>query len=142
MGNAEDFWPPMDDVEDATSPVALLRKQADVLSDRTGYRLRGRVTTITSDLPTRAYEALHLDTWPRPDTFTHIFSIEVPSLDNYRYALFSVSHGLEGYPVVSEEEPQGWRAMANPEEFTGWLREVLSSEKTKRILKTLKQQAG
>jgi len=54
MGDAEDFWPPMEDVEDAKSPVVLLRKQAEALTDKSGHRLRGRVSTATIRLPNSA----------------------------------------------------------------------------------------
>lgn len=70
-----------------------------------------------------------------------MFSIEVPALDDYRYNLFSVSHGLEGYPVAHEEGSE-WQALENAEDFTSWLKQTLSSEKTKRVLRTLREQAG
>jgi hypothetical protein len=143
MGDAEDFWPPMEDVEDAKSPVVLLRKQAEALTDKSGHRLRGRVSTATIRLGNAALEAMHIDPYgPNRDTFTHVFSIEVPALDDYRYNLFSVSHGLEGYPVVHEKEDGEWQALANAEEFTNWLKQTLSSEKTRRVLRTLREQAG
>jgi hypothetical protein len=70
-----------------------------------------------------------------------VFSIEVPALDDYRYNLFSVSQGLEGYPVAHEEGGE-WQALENAEDFTNWLKQTLSSEKTKRVLRTLREQAG
>jgi len=144
MGNAEDFWPPIDDAEDPNSPVVLLRKQAEALSTKTGYRLRGRVSTAARiRLSNEALEALGMNPYePQDDVFTHLFSIEVPALEDYRYTLFSISHGLEGYPVVYENEGGQWRRLANREELTRWLKETLSSDKTKRILKTLREQAG
>ena len=141
MGDAEDFWPPIDDAEDVNSPVVLLRKQADALTEKSGRRLRGRVSTATIRLSYEALQALRLD--DNTDTFTHVFSIEVPALDDYRYTLFSVSQGIEAYPVAyQQEEGREWRALSNVEEFTGWLKQTLSSEKTKRVLKTLREQAG
>lgn len=143
MGDAEDFWPPIEDAEDANSPVVLLRKQAEALTDKSGHRLRGRVSTITTRLSSQALEALRIDPYAgNTDTFTHVFSIEVPALDDYRYTLFSVSHGLEAYPVVHEKEDREWEALGTAEEFTRWLKQTLSSEKTKRVLKTLREQAG
>lgn len=143
MGDAEDFWPPIDDAEDLHSPVVLLRKQAEALSEKSGHRLLGRVSTVAIRLGNQALEALGIDPFgPNADTFTHVFSIEVPALNEYRYTLFSVSHGLETYPVVYEKEPREWQTLANAEVFTIWLKETLSSDKTKRVLKTLREQAG
>ena len=143
MGDAEDFWPPMEDAEDTNSPVVLLRKEAEALTDKSGHRLRGRVSTASVTLSHDAFGALGIDPYAgNIDTFTHVFSIEIPALDDYRYNLLSVSHGLEGYPVVYQNEDHEWQRLANAEEFTRWLKETLSSEKTKRILKTLREQAG
>ena len=76
------------------------------------------------------------------DNFIHVFSIDVPSLEDYSYRLFTVLHGIDSYPVAYEDENHQWQALANEEEFTFWLKQTLSSEKTKRILNTLAGQAG
>jgi len=144
MGDAEDFWPVLEDAEDPNAPVVLLRKQAEKLTEKTGYRLRGRVSTSSILLDHEGRHALGLDLsgGANPDSFTHVFTIEVPALDDYSYTLFSVSHGIEPYPVIYPDAQGGWNALANHEAFTAWLRETLASERTKRVLKTLSEQAG
>lgn len=140
MGDAEDFWPSLDDVEDANSPVVILRKQAELLSDKTGHRLRGRIVTSTVPARSGARGVLGLDLFA--PVFNHAFLIEVPALDDYSYTLFSVAHGLESYPVAYEAGDGEWGDLNDPDRFRDWLKGTLSSEKTKRILRTLSQQAG
>lgn len=143
MGDTEDFWPAIENVEDAHSPVVLLRKQAEKLTDKSGRRLRGRVSTTTGRLGMDAMRALgKVDDIYSTDNFTHVFSIDVPSLEDYSYRLFTVSHGIDSYPVTYEDENHLWQALADEGKFTFWLKQTLSSEKTKRILNTLAGQAG
>ena len=140
MGDAEDFWPALDDVEDPNSPISILRKQAEILSDKSGHRLRGRIATATVSVSFVIRAVLQLDQFA--PVFNHAFLIEVPVLDDYSYTLFNVSHSLDPYPVACEASDGGWLALKDAGAFREWLKGTLSSEKTKRILKTLSQQAG
>jgi|ERR1700694_1142674 len=143
MGDVEDFWPIIDNTENPNSPVVLLRKQAEKLTDNTGHRLRGRVSTSSIKLGFLAGLALGItDVRRAPDTFTHEFSIEVPALNDYSYTLFAISHAIDGYPVIYEDENGTWQSLSDVKQFTAWLKQTLSSEKTQRILKTLLEQAG
>jgi hypothetical protein len=71
--------------------------------------------------------------------FVHSFVLNVPVLGGYRYTLFEVTHGPELYPVtvvpaksvVLEDEPA----------FLEWLRGVLSSPETKKLIGNLLAQA-
>jgi len=141
MVDAEDFWPEIESIEDPGSPVVLLRKQAEKLALKTGHRLRGQVSTSSGAFHFAAHVELGM---PLDEEmgFTHSFRIEVPALDDYSYTLFTVSHGIESYPVIYQDDNQQWHALANSEALTDWLRETLTSEKTKRVLKTLLDQAG
>jgi hypothetical protein len=139
MGDAEDFWPPIDNAEDPDSPVVVLRKQAQILTEKSGQRLQGRVSTETVRLDADARELLGIDA--STTAFTHVFRILVPSLEYYSYALFAISHGIAPYPVAHKNDANVWEAFANVNAFKTWLRAELSSEKTKRIVKTLSEQA-
>ena len=98
---------------------------------------------MTIRLGREALDALGIEEDPyNADTFTHTFNIEVPVLDDYRYTLFSVSQGIEPYPVVHRNENGQWEALADEAAFIAWLKQTLSSEKTKRVLKTLSEQAA
>jgi hypothetical protein len=142
MGDAEDFWPAIEETESPNSPVVLLRKQAERLTDKTDRRLRERVSTLGTKLDFHASLALGILDGRRPDSFTHIFSIEIPALDDYSYTLFSISHLIEGYPVLYQDDDGSWQRLSDVGQFTAWLKQTLSSDKTKRILRTLLEQAG
>lgn len=140
MGDPEDFWPSLDDVEDPDSPVVILRKQAEVLGDKSAHRLRGRVATSTLQMGRVVRDILQLDQFA--PVFNHVLLIEVPALDDYSYTLLNTAHGLEPYPVACEAGDGEWFSVSDAGRFREWLKQTLSSERTKRILKTLSQQAG
>src|SRR5947209_14336422 len=116
MGDAEDFWPAIDDAEAPNSPVVLLRKQAQILADKTGHRLVGRVSTATMPPGGNLRAALGLEIFD--PAFTHVFAIDVPSLDDYRYTLFAVTHGIEPYPVGYEDEARNSYVLIDVRAFT------------------------
>lgn len=140
MGDAEDYWPAIENTEDPESPVVMLRKHAEKLSEKSARRLRGRVATSTGRLGPDALGALGKENLFDQDNFTHVFYIDLPLLD-YSFQLFAVSHGIDYYPVIYYDDYHMVHPLANASEFDTWLKTFLSSEKTKRILKTLIQQA-
>ena len=124
-GDEEDFWPRIEDVEDVTSPIVILRKHAAPLWDKSGH-------LINAEVQTRAGS---------DGTFVHTFNLTVPALEGYTYELFEVRHGIESYPVWQLDEYRRRTEFAGEDEFTAWIKSVLSSEKTKKVLSTLLQQA-
>ena len=130
MANAiPDLWP---DIEQSkvVPPLAILREQAAALGNKTGHLLEGRVNTRTGE----------------DGNFIHSFYVVAPTLDNYTYNLFSISHGANAYPVtVSRPQRMGPDNRPLPEtliinsekELLDYLREVLNSEKTKGIVGSL-----
>lgn len=119
----EDFWPAIEETTDVNAPIVLLRKQANILYEKTNYTLQGEVTTEPGS----------------SGSFVHSFNIVVPALNGYRYELFTITHGIEPYPVWTTENHLR-KELASEQEFTAWLKSALSSEKTKRVLTTLLQQ--
>lgn len=69
--------------------------------------------------------------------------IKVPALGNYRYALFSVHHPMDLYPVLVNEDAtrsspgvvpiEGMR-LQDEEALRTWLRRAFNSDATKRII--------
>ena len=117
-----DLWP--SDLSPATivTPVAILREQAAKVGARTNDLLEGRVTTRVQG-KTR---------------FMHYFSVVAPSLDNYAYQLLEVTHEAEPYPLLAHcTTDQAWRELHSEDEFLAYLREVFSSEETKRVIGAL-----
>src|ERR1017187_5577244 len=109
------------------TPLAVLREQAALLGPKTRNLIEATVTTSRDRFE---------------DVFAHHFNLVVPTLDNYTYELFRVTHGITLYPVVI---PGGASTLAQPlrseEEFLDWLRQELSSPKTKGIISNLLAQA-
>jgi hypothetical protein len=120
----DDFWPAIDEAEEITAPIVLLRKYAAPLWDKSGHLINAEVETRTGS----------------EGSFIHSFNLIVPALDGYTYELFEVRHGIEPYPVWYLDEDRQRSEFADEKQFTDWIKVMLSSERTKRILKTLVQQ--
>jgi hypothetical protein len=122
MTNAVDLWGIEIETSAARLPVTILREQASLLAKKTKGLVLADVSTMTilAEL-------------------VHRFDLVVPGLDHYRYELFSIAHGVKGYPVrfVGARIPFSERAAKNEEEFIDKLSAILSSEETKTILETL-----
>ncbi|MBZ5607194.1 MAG: hypothetical protein LAP38_02975 [Acidobacteriia bacterium] len=125
---AVDLWPDLGSAKVRT-PLAILKQQAALLGKHTNNLLEGQVTTQTFG-----------------GEFHHRFLIEATALD-YRYELFVVSHGVKLYPVRLESGPhQAYYGSNKPkfdseQAFVNWLKGVLNSEDTKRVLSSLLSQA-
>jgi hypothetical protein len=81
-----DVVPPaaeIDPREEALSPVTILRAQAETWTERTSGELVAEVEPAQTSADRLAY-------W---------FSFVAPALDNYRYRLFRVEHGIDLYPL-------------------------------------------
>jgi hypothetical protein len=118
------LWPEDIAVTDAVAPVVILKEQASLLGQRTQNLVEARVYPGQS----------HYIEYP----FVYYFELIAPALDNYRYRLFGISHGVEFYPVRMEfEEFDGYRDAISEREFMEELAKIFSSERTKRIISSL-----
>jgi hypothetical protein len=119
-----DLWPEIEQSGEVP-PVAILREQAALLGHKTHNLLQGRVDTRIAP----------------GGLFVHSFYIVAPTLDNYIYKLFEIEHGVNPYPVVSDEQ-QFYKAPAplrlkSEQDLLHHVREILNSDQTKRILGSL-----
>jgi len=103
------------------TPLAVLREQAALLGRKTNNLVEATVST-------GVYRG----------GFLHRFNLVVPALDGYTYELFAVTNGIELYPVSLA---YGNLSIQSEENFLDWLRQELSSPKTKRIIANLLAQA-
>ncbi len=131
----EDLWPSDLGIASVVTPAAILRSQAAFLGEKTRGILEAVVETSSVG-----------------NEIFHRFVIKVPALGNYRYALFSVHHPVELYPVLVSEDAtrssgsgiipiEGMR-LPDEEALRTWLRGVFASEATKRIIASLYAQAS
>lgn len=113
--------------ETVTPPVVILREQAEHLSRRTGGLVLATVRTKKVE-----------------DKFAHTFSLEVPSLDNYVYDLFTIYHPITLYPVNFHQtivNNTALKSVTSPTEFEELLRATFAHPEVSRIVAALKAQA-
>jgi hypothetical protein len=118
---AVDFWPDLNSTKPRT-PLLILKQQAALLGRHTKNLVVASVNTNTYN-----------------KRFFHRFIIEAQAL-NYQYELFRVSHDVILYPLKLESGPNGNQPIEtfnSEDEFISWLKEVLNSGETKRVLNTL-----
>src|SRR5437867_13436591 len=120
-----DLWPELEQSQ-VVPPVAILREQAAALGKKAKPLLEGNVETRTA----------------LSGRFNHTFYIVAPALENYTYELYSIEQGADQYPVVA---PRRNNALSGPPqvilqtegEFLECVRDVLNSDRTKRIVGSL-----
>jgi hypothetical protein len=126
-----DLWPEDIAVNEVLAPVTILKHQASLLGERTKNLVEGSVTQRKRQFS--------------DDTgFTYDFYLVAPALDFYRYRLFSISHGVDFYPLSIQDsgvfDPDGRESklkVNDEDEFIHALAKIFSSEKTKGIISSL-----
>lgn len=125
-----DLLPPDFGTETLMPPIVILREQAEHLTRRLGGLVVARVATSKHGGNARL--------------LLHRFMLEVPSLDDYTFSLFSVSHPLTLYPIEVHSDLGDGMHFANlggPAAFESALRTVFSSNEFKRVVVALRAQA-
>jgi hypothetical protein len=125
------LWPEDIAVTDVVAPVTILKEQASLLGERTKNLVEGSVVTPGT---VRGVDFM------LKNRFSYGFDLVAPALNNYRYRLFSISHGVEFYPLTingSEALTSDEFHVNNEEEFLKALEAIFSSDKTKGIISSL-----
>lgn len=78
------LWPNNISETNDVSPVSLLREQANLLGEKTK-------NLVVADVSRGSFDN---------QNFVYHFYIVAPTLNNYRYRLFTVEHGIEMYPLT------------------------------------------
>ena len=120
----EDLWPESFGSLEIETPLEILRKQASLLSSKTGNLLVGNVGKTTT---------------AGGNFFLSLYLV-APALDNYRYKLLSVQHGINLYPVSTWGEVPD-KEFKNPKEFKGYLRSKFVEDATLNIIQSLMVQS-
>ena len=82
MPDTNDLWPENIADSNLVTPITILKEQAALLGEKTRQLVKGEVVTQTTG-----------------NLFVHYFYIAAPTL-NYRFELFTLSHGVNFYPLV------------------------------------------
>ena len=122
MATQPDFWGDIE-FESIVTPAKILREQASLLGKKTQNMVEANVRTQT-------FRGL----------FYHSFNLVVPTLDNYTYELFKISHAADLYPVMIVSEAN--EKLDTEDQFKECVHQILSSEKTKRVVANLLAQVN
>lgn len=130
--NALDLWPAEFRVE-PLKPLRVLQFQRDILSQKTGDRLRAEIVTTNKGSPVRTP-----DEWTGPEE-VHKFEIVAPALNDYRHQLLVCVHQREfAYPCLVIADPDGEGVEASTqEEFLQLVKNVLSAKSTRALIESL-----
>ena len=127
-----DFWADILPTTSESSLKALMKEQAMYLKQKTKGLLIAEVVThaFADTLIPHTKES-------KVTKFSQIFYLVAPTL-KYRYELFSVSHAILDYPAEFTYDDDDTKITANNEEnFLAILKQILGSEKTRRIVASL-----
>lgn len=120
-----DLWPEALDLSGIASPVGLVAKQAAKIREHTNGRIIGEVSEHYQNQPESCTFCFSLDLKDESPMFT---------MHQLRYRLFTVSHGLDMYPVVVQPGDLVFKSEAD---FTEFVRQELASENVRKALAIL-----
>jgi hypothetical protein len=130
MSNAAiDLWPSVFGYQKTELPDAILKEQANRLSEKTNHLVEARVEAPAHT--TYLTDKIRLG-----------FYLVAPRLGNYSYRLFTIEYGIaleeqniSGYPVTLVNGVE--RICQDREEFLEALREVFASQATMQVISAL-----
>ena len=143
--SARNLWPDDIAVVEEVPPIAILKEQGLLLGQRTKNLVEGRVRGGPLNYGRTKF-------WQKGDPdyarneFSYTFEVVAPALDNYRYELFGISHGVDFYPLgIDWDSPDntlisnlsGEAGIENEERFLKALEIIFSSEKTRKVIGSL-----
>ena len=138
------LWADIVEVITEPSPKGLMKEQAAYLKAKTKGLLVAEVATYQVDKSLVVSEDFFgygkLQQNQNNENFIQTFYNVVPTL-KYRYILFTVSHTILGFPAEFTYDDDRKLIANNEKEFLDILKQILSSEKTQRILSALLIQA-
>jgi hypothetical protein len=117
-----DLWP--DDigvVNDISTPVGILKKQASLLGQKTKNLVEAEIKSLVDN-----------------NRFIYHFNLIAPALNYYQYHLFSIGHDVAIYPLrLSFLAIDESYELDSQDELIEKLEFIFSHERTKRIIKSL-----
>jgi hypothetical protein len=119
------LWGDLSTLKSIRTPKSMLTEQADILNQLTGGLIRAQVNASQNGA-----------------SLNFTLLIIAPALNNYNFTVCIISHDVNIYPCkIYSYEDNTWQDCENEEELKVKLRNVLSSDKTKRIIEALLSQS-
>ena len=117
----QDLWGNFQ-LEAVRTPLVILREQAAALGPKTQNLVEAEVSTSTFR-----------------GEFRHRFELVVPTFDDYRYDLLTLTHDIEIYPLHLEypADTELSRVVSSEDELKEALQKALSSTHTQQIISRL-----
>jgi hypothetical protein len=124
---AQNLWGDLGLEELIRTPVDILKEQANLLSTLTKGILFGDIK-INKGTAGEIYLEM---------------SIVAPAMDNYRFNVLDIKHGLELYPAIVVQPNSNEKRIEcqNEEELTAALGDILGSERVRRVIRSLVAQS-
>jgi hypothetical protein len=120
----QDLWGETVATIEMQTPATILRQQASLLGPKTKNLVEAEVKSA-----------------PSGNDIVHNFNLVVPTLDGYTYQLFRLLHGPSLYPITIVGGPRAGSGIRDESELMSYLKEVLGSSETTRLVGALKAQA-
>ena len=121
---SENLWPQINPIN-IVSPKALMIEQANFLAESTKQIIKGEVITNPTGVD---------------DQSIHDFRIVAPKLNNYKFTLFQIQHGVLLYPLTVT-----FRNMATivdgEENFKDTMKGIFNDANTKKTITSLYSQS-
>ena len=122
---AKNMWGKLDDLEPIKTPTLILKEQGTLLFNATNGVLFGKTILETAG-----------------DKFFITFDIIAQYLNEYRYTLLTVRHGLDVYPLKVGDKVHNVEYSCETEErFVEIVEHILSSTEVRKIIQTLISQS-
>ncbi len=122
---AKNMWGKLDELEPVRTPTLILKEQGNLLRNATKGSLAG-VTTLQT----------------LGDEFLIDFDITAFYLNEYRYTLLTLRHGLDIYPLTMQDKVHDVAYSCESEEiFVQVVEQILSSTEVRKIIQTLISQS-
>jgi len=125
--STENLWGSLDGFKKIKTPLSIVREQGEILTQATQGILQGHVK---------------IDSQVGKIRFS--FFIIAMQLNQYKYEVLNVEHGLKIYPALVcslVKEKKSWRKCDNETSFLETIKSILSSSETRRVIEILLSQS-
>lgn len=119
---SKDLWPDFD-ASKIINPKTIIVEQANFLGDKTKNVITAEVRTGGNN-----------------NQIVHSFDIVAPAMNNYRFNLFNVKHGIMFYPLTLSHKNAS-RAIKDEKSLIDEMARIFNLEETIKIISSLYSQS-